>query len=844
MTGITSTLSIAKTAIAAQQYGLNVTGHNIANVNNPDYSRQNANHISNKPAAYAGFLFGTGVNVTQIQQSVDRLLENRLTDEKSTQAMFEEAESYMKVLEGFFDENSEASMNSIISDYWNAWHDLGDNPLGVSERVQIYEKGIKLTEQFNSVKSDLDQVSLDITYEIESSLTDINAFATQIADLNREILGLEANKTANDLRDQRNSLVDQLGELINIDIITQGNGSIIINGGNGSTLVNGVDSYQLTMTSKRVMWQGSYGSTLDISDDISGGKVAGWLEIRDEVIPKYQTQIDELAKEMIWAVNYQNSQGSGLEYYTGTLTGNYSVDESGWFSSFDFGDKIDYTKDFTMWTQDHSEAETAYRKIMMDMGVSEASLSNWQGMAPGADQAIYKLNVVDEGYIGDKIVTQTNGDRLAEVWGTSSGNASTALDNIMADQTLSIYGSSTGTHKIEIQDSGGDATRSAASISSALNSIEGITAYASKTEAEFDISGISNAQDGDEVKYSLYIDGSVYQKSFIVDTSLATSGSAALAIQFEDSLVEVVNTANSMNLDTDLYADGFKFSSDKGATLGVQDFQIQDNAGIQLDTFSNFNNTDTVTFEITSDGVPNTSTTVSVDLTGVADTTDETEVSTVFYNAIEAAIVNKPFTIEWGTAADSILIRNTDGSNITFQNAGNDTGNDATINFTSLSGTSSSAGNTSFLFNSIDVETFDSLTTSGDTVTFGMPSTITTAVTGTSAVITESTYTGGAATTSAVITGTITALLDSGMSIQSDTMANTGLFGTAGTATTGSSIITLGGEDGFTAFDAGDTISFDVDGTNISYVVAAGAGATEAGLASQLYTQLNTTLST
>lgn len=841
MSGITSTLNIAKTAIAAQQYGLNVTGHNIANVNNPDFSRQTANQISNKPAPYAGFLFGTGVNVTQIQQSVDRLLENRLTDEKSAQAMFEEAESYMKVLEGFFDENSEASMNSILSDYWNSWHDLADNPLGVSERVQIYEKGIKLAEHFNSVKSDLDEVSLDITYEIESTLVDINSFSAQIANLNKEILGLEANKTANDLRDQRNALIDQLGELINVDIITQGNGSVIINGANGSTLVNGVDSYALSMTDKRVLWEGSYGTNFDITDSISGGKLAGWLEIRDEVIPKYQTQLDELAREMIWAVNYQNSQGAGTEYYGGILTGTYKVDESGWFSSFDFGDKIDYSKDLTIWTQDESTADTVYRKTTIDMGISEAALSNWQGITPGGVQSIYKLTVVDEGYIGDKIVVQTNGERLAEVWGTSSGGAATALDNIMSDQILTIYGSSTGTHKIVIDDSGGDAKRSAASIAEALNEIEGVTAYSSKTEAEFDISGITSAQDGDEVLYSLYVDGAVYQQNFTVDTSLATSGAAALAIQFEDSLVDLVNEINSVNLDNDLYADGLKFSSDKGATLGVQDFQVRDNAGIQLDTFSNFNNTDTVTFTLVSDGIPTTTTDISVDLTNVTDPADQAEISRVFYNAFEDAITNKPFTIEWGTTANTFIIRTTDGSNITLQDAGDDTGNDATINLTSLSGTSSSVGNTSLEFTAAanDLETFDSLTTSGDTVTFGMPSTITTAVTGTSAVVTEATFTGAAATTSAVITGTMTVLLDSDMTIQSDTRTSTGLFGTAGTATTGSSIITLGGEDGFSGFDNGDTITFDVDGNTVTLAVSSGTGTTEIELAQQLYTELN-----
>jgi len=838
MSGITSTLSIAKTAIAAQQYGLNVTGHNIANVNNPDYARQDAEHISNKPALYSGFLFGTGVNVSQIQQTVDQLLENRLTDEKSAQAMFEEAESYMKVLEGFFDENSDASMNSMLSEYWNSWHDLADNPLGSSERVQIYEKGNKLAQRFNSLMADLDQVSQDITYEIDATLISINALSSQVADLNREILGLEASRTANDLRDQRNSLVDRLGELINVDVITQGNGSIIVNAANGSTLVNGVDSYSLTMKDKEVMWQGSFGAQFEITDNISGGKVAGWLVIRDEVIPKYKSQMDELSREMIWAMNYQHSQGVGLEYYSESLIGDYAVDESGWLSSFDFGDKIDYSKDFTLWTEDVSTSETSYNKSVIDMSISNATLSNWQGIAPGGNQVRYKLTIVDGAVIGDKIVTQTNGDRLSEVWGASSGGATSALDNVMANQTLTVYGSPTGTHKIEIQDTGGDAKRSAASIAAQLNEVNGITAYASKNEAEFDISGIANAQDGDTIKFSLYIDGLVYSQSFLVDSNIGT-----LSIQFEDALAATVGAINDLNDNTDLYADGLKISSDKGATLGVQDFEVQDNAGILLDNFTNFNNTDTVILKVATDGIPTTSTTVSIALTNVADVTDQAEMSMVFYNSLRLALADKPVTVERDEYNDTVTIRTTDGSNITLREAGNDSGDDATISLTALSGsTTSGVGNTSLEFNALanDVETFNSSTTSGDTIIFGMPSTVTTSAAGTTAVINESTYTAGGGTTAAVITGTITALLDSGMSIVSDSTTSTGLFGTAGIATTGSSIMTLGGEDGFTDFNAGDTISFDVDGNTVSFIVSTAAGGTtETAIAQQLYNELN-----
>ena len=75
MSGISSTLNIAQGALLVQQYGLNVTGNNIANVNNSSYSLQEANQKNNGSALYSGFLFGTGVDVDQIRQRMDQLLE-------------------------------------------------------------------------------------------------------------------------------------------------------------------------------------------------------------------------------------------------------------------------------------------------------------------------------------------------------------------------------------------------------------------------------------------------------------------------------------------------------------------------------------------------------------------------------------------------------------------------------------------------------------------------------------------------------------------------------------------------------------------------------------------------
>ncbi|MGM0644614.1 MAG: flagellar hook-associated protein FlgK, partial [Thermodesulfobacteriota bacterium] len=518
MSGIGSTLSIAKTAIFAQQNGLNVTGHNISNVNNPDYSVQNADQKNMRPALYGGFLFGTGVDTYQIEQSVNKLLEERLTAQKSTKESFNAQESYMRILEGFFDENSETSINSVLGEFWSSWHDLANNPEGSSERVTVLENGKKLAERFESAVLDMDKLTEDINAEVTTAVGQVNSITEKIAELNGEIQGVEtANRTANDQRDQRNRLVDELGELVNVDVLEQPDGGIIINAAGGYTVVNGVSNYEISMRDKEVNWEKTSGSRTIISDDISGGKIGGLLEIRDEVIPKYTAEMDELAREMIWAVNYQHSMGTGLEYFSEPVTGEYKTDDSRWLSSYEFGDKIDYSNDLTLWTEDKTTADAEYTKTQMDMGISSANLTDWQGTAPGGVQSIYKLTVMDGATIGDYEVTEFDGDGLAEVFG-STGGVSTALDSAISDQTLMVYGGPGGTEKIEVKDAGGDAKRSAASIAEALNNVDGLTASASENSATLDTTGIADAEDGDEISFSVYVDGVVQEQSFVVDS--------------------------------------------------------------------------------------------------------------------------------------------------------------------------------------------------------------------------------------------------------------------------------------------------------------------------------------
>lgn len=358
MSGIGMVLNIAATALSAQQNSISVTAHNIANVNTEGYSRQRSVLDAREPALYNGLVMGRGVEVETVSQYSDKLIENRLMQEESNMSSASEMEKYMQVLEGLFNENSDTSISTMLSDFWNGWYDISNNPSGTSERILLYEQSSLITEQFNTLASDLNQIETDLTNAVSTGLESINNITNQIAQLNDQIVGMEANGSANDFRDKRNALVSELNEYLDIKSFEQSNGSLTIVSAKGCTLVQGNSNYELEMggsNGEKVIWHNSSGSEVDITNYISNGKLGGWLETRDEVVAKYQLDLDALAKEFIWSVNQQHSQGVGLEGFS-SVTGKYVVTDPGsaiTSSGLSYQDKVDDSdKTFKIWLFD------------------------------------------------------------------------------------------------------------------------------------------------------------------------------------------------------------------------------------------------------------------------------------------------------------------------------------------------------------------------------------------------------------------------------------------------------------------------------------------------------------
>ncbi|NLD38854.1 MAG: flagellar hook-associated protein FlgK [Desulfatiglans sp.] len=370
MSGIGLVLNLAKDAILTQQYAIDVISHNIANVSTEGYARQVPMLEAQNAAPYAGHLFGRGVKLSDIQSVTNAFIEKRLQSATSNLSMMSEKETYMNIMETIFTENSGNSISNQLSQFWNALNDLNNNPSGIPERNILTEYASLLAQSFQDTNSDLLNLSKEVNNSIEVSINSINEILDQIADINKQIQLVRITGNPNDLINKRDLLVKDLSTYLDINTYEYEDGTISVSSNKGFMLVNKQASYHLDFNGVDITW--STNST-PITDNINGGKLGGWLDIRDEIIPKFKSDLDELAKAIIWEVNKIHSQGVGLNGFT-SVTGTYKVtDSSEAIGSIDSGlDYYDRIKDgsFKIWLYNADGDVELEATIPVDTGTS------------------------------------------------------------------------------------------------------------------------------------------------------------------------------------------------------------------------------------------------------------------------------------------------------------------------------------------------------------------------------------------------------------------------------------------------------------------------------------------
>ncbi|ADH87010.1 flagellar hook-associated protein FlgK [Desulfurivibrio alkaliphilus] len=330
MAGLTHVLNTAKQALLTQQRSIQVTGHNVANVDTPGYSRQTHNIRANHAVQMGNALLGGGVSPDTITRSYDQFMVERITRQSSLMGNLQAQQQSLRVVEPIFNEARGLAMNDLLNQFWNSWQELSDNPESLAARQNVLQNGHLLSDHFKTMNDEIIRARSDIGTNIDTAVGDINSLTSQIAALNSRITSAEVAKAeANDLRDQRDNLVKELAGLVEISHFASKNGTYTVLMANGHPLVEGDEAWQVSWSDNQLNWVSTDGSGKKVSRPLTGaqlgGKMGGWLEIHSELAPgnpnNYAGRLDALANALIRELNQVHSTGSGTVKFADQLVG-------------------------------------------------------------------------------------------------------------------------------------------------------------------------------------------------------------------------------------------------------------------------------------------------------------------------------------------------------------------------------------------------------------------------------------------------------------------------------------------------------------------------------------------
>jgi flagellar hook-associated protein 1 FlgK len=328
-----SSLQLANNALIAAQVGLQVTGNNIANANTPGYIREEVVFSPAQTQRKGNLLLGMGVDVLGIIQKVDLFLEERLRGARSDLAYGETQENTYRQLESIVGELSDTDLSTSLTSFFNSINDILNQPESTPVRNLAVLQGRTLADDIKRLDSRVRDNRVDVNNRIVNAADDINRLLTGIAELNVRILNVEGGGTtfsdAVGLRDQRQSKLAELSQIVDIQAVEQENGAVTVFS-NGDFLVfeGGVREVTVVYSPDRSLNVAEIRlAATDRKLDSSSGELAGLISSRDDILGGFLDQLDNFARTLAFEFNKRFASGQGLSGYT-DLSSEFTVDDT------------------------------------------------------------------------------------------------------------------------------------------------------------------------------------------------------------------------------------------------------------------------------------------------------------------------------------------------------------------------------------------------------------------------------------------------------------------------------------------------------------------------------------
>ncbi|HXY78242.1 MAG TPA: flagellar hook-associated protein FlgK [Candidatus Acidoferrales bacterium] len=316
MSGLFGSLSVALSGLSVSQQEMETTSNNVANANTPGYTREVSDVTASDPVEIGSLSVGTGVVLQKIESLRDPMLQVQINQATQQNSSLNASLTQLQQIQTQFASDT-SGIGADIANFFNSLQQLSPDPSDLTLRQGVLTAADTLATDFNNAAQNLQTQRTNVDQNVAQTVTQVNSLTSQIASVDQQISALQsANQGDNTLVDTQNNLIQQLSGLIDVQVIPTDQG-ITLATSNGTTLVSGSQSFALTTQpvagNDGVEVQHIMAGTDDITNSLTGGSLAGLIQIRDQEIPSIETSLNQLAAGLATNLNAANAKGLDLE---------------------------------------------------------------------------------------------------------------------------------------------------------------------------------------------------------------------------------------------------------------------------------------------------------------------------------------------------------------------------------------------------------------------------------------------------------------------------------------------------------------------------------------------------
>jgi flagellar hook-associated protein 1 FlgK len=424
MAGLTQLLNVARDALTAQSYGLNVTGQNISNASTPGYVRR----VAQLQTQNLGSQSGGGVVAAGLKRVTNDFIERREFQATGTSSAATARDQTLASIEALFNDGGGTGLGAAMSDVFSSFSALASNPNDTTTRAKVLAAVGAFTSRANDTANTISQTKIDLMQQAQDTVLQVNQRAQEIAKLDMQISqATMQGDDASDLKDQRTQKILNISGLINTHTFTDGSGNTVVQVA-GTTIVDGQNARTLSLDmhadgSLKLLADQSGGGGSEITQFLTGGTLGGIKEARDKDLFDVSSQLDQFVFDVGTAINTQHAAGVGADGGTGR-------------NLFDLG----------------STATNAARDVRVSVDVFDhpdriAAASNALSLPGGSDNAVLLVKLFDSQIaVGNtRTAAQAYGDIVGSIGSTrANSQRDVETQGAILQQVQSMHQSESG----------------------------------------------------------------------------------------------------------------------------------------------------------------------------------------------------------------------------------------------------------------------------------------------------------------------------------------------------------------------------------------------------------------